>query len=145
MTNKNAVKQDDKPETKNYPKRFDLAVEGRDPLKINMTFGLLTEISKDFQTLEDFQVALIDQDRVLDLIDKAIMIRDDEGDPLPEGQPSIRKLDIDVEEFERVSEWLLGHVLSFFARRMKAFTSATEGSQSQLGEMVLRLNKLKIG
>lgn len=136
-----------KPAATVYPKTFDFdtGVAELGSRRITMTFGLLTELSQDFQTMEDFQATILEQDRVITLANKALAERDEEGKILSTNRYVVTRLDPTPEEFERLATWLLGHVLSFFTKRTRAFSEATVGSQSELGALVGRLSKLKTG
>lgn len=127
--------------TAKFAKTFVFKTPERE-FKINMTFGLLTELSAGFQSAEDIQLAILDQRIVFDLINKAIAERDAEGQRLTNvKQPNVEQLDPDLDEFEAVSTWILGHVLTFFGRRAKAFANATLETQAELGPTLARLNK----
>jgi hypothetical protein len=142
---KPTTKEEPKPAP--YPKNFDFATgdEKLGTAKIKMTFGLLTTLSKDFQSMDDFQMAITNQDVLMDLVNTCIAKRTPEGDVDQEHVLDVREMDPEVAEYGRITEWIMGHVLSFFATRTKAFVEATASSQSQLGEMAVRLAKLKIG
>lgn len=130
-----------------YPKtiEFNTGEEGGEPITIKMTFGLLTELSKSFQNMEDFQMAIVDQDIMLDLTDICIAARGEDGKIDKKKSKSIRNLDPELAEYGRMTEWIMGHVLSFFATRTKAFVQATTSAESQIGDLALRLSKLKTG
>lgn len=118
---------------------------GDTPYKLSMTFGSLLEVSKMFQTSTDFEIAFMDSDIVVDALNILLLVRDEEGKPLPVAQPDLRRMDLDVEDFEKLSAWLFGHVSDFFIKRMRAFSETSVVAGEQLAPVLAPLVKRATG
>lgn len=128
-------------ELKKFEPTLDVVINGK-TREVKMTFGLLNDLARAVGGLEEIQLVMMDNDRLMGLLNLVVADRDDKGRINHETSIDLSVGDaISLDTFEELSTWTLGHTMSFFVRRMKSVGAASQ----LLGPEIRALNKLASG
>lgn len=123
-----------------YSKTLTLSLNGEETT-LKMTFGLLNQIASTMTGLEDAQMLILDNERLTDMLNLVIAKRDEEG-RITKDSPDLRFGDpIELDDYEKLTEWSMGHVMHFFVRRARSLSKAGVALRPELEA----LNRLTTG
>lgn len=149
-----------KPEPTNPP-TLSIIVDG-EPRDLYMSFGLLRELANVAGDLERLNYAMLSPDEMIIFMNVALTKREKNGRPIPteveeddphnEGQTiKVKRVvpydanycDISEDDREALMQWIYGHVLGFFLKRVQGLEESFRKAAPQLQHLNSSASGLK--